>query len=133
MLMSSVLIVEDHVIFAKVLKRFLLERGKINVKAVAPTSEKAHQLLQNLVVDLVLVDIALPAMSGIELVRLLKEEHPNLPCMMVSGYTSKHLVQRSLKAGARGYVSKDDARGILEGIDRVLNGEIFLGEGLREI
>lgn len=130
--MTSILLVEDHLIFAQALQRLLRERGHLDVKAVANSAEAALEELSRLEVDLVLVDVSLPHRSGISLVLALQEKYPRLPCIMLSGHLSPHYARRSLAAGARGYLVKDHAHEILEGIRRVLQGEIYVSHELRE-
>jgi DNA-binding NarL/FixJ family response regulator len=124
--------VEDHAVFAQALLRMLRERGHLDVKAVATSAEEALEKLPGLEVDLVLVDVSLPRRSGISLVLVLHERYPDLPCVMLSGHLSSHYVRRSLAAGARGYLMKDNSHEILEGIQRVLNGEIYVSEAIQE-
>jgi DNA-binding NarL/FixJ family response regulator len=132
--MPSVLLVEDHAIVAKALSRMLHERGNIDVISVAESAEKTLEELPKIKdqLDLLLVDVSLPRMSGIELVDRIQKQYPGLPCLMLSGHMSSHYVQRSLAAGARGYVIKDNISGILEGINQVLAGGMYLSEELRE-
>jgi len=122
----SVLVVEDHPTFTTALLR-LLQKGHIEVKDVAATAEQALEKLPALQVDLVLVDISLPHMSGLDLVIEIGKLYPDLPCMVLSGHIANHYVRRSLASGARGYVVKDNVEGIFEGIRRVLEGEIYIG------
>ena len=122
------MLVEDHPIFAQVLLRFLQERGHMQVIAVAKSAEEALDQIPDLEVDLVLVDVSLPKRSGISLVIVLHEKYPALPCVMLSGHRSSQYARRSLDAGARGYLIKDRADVILEGIRHVLNGEIYVSE-----
>jgi DNA-binding NarL/FixJ family response regulator len=129
--MTSILLVEDHTIFAQALLRMLRERGKIDVVAVAGSAEEALERLVQLQVDLVLVDVSLPNRSGISLVLVLHQKYPQLPCVMLSGHVSKHYARSSLAAGARGYLVKDRAEEILEGIQRILLGEIYVSEEVR--
>ena len=129
--MTSILLVEDHTIFAQALLRMLRERGKIDVVAVAGSAEEALERLVQLQVDLVLVDVSLPNRSGISLVLVLQQKYPGLPCVMLSGHVSKHYARSSLAAGARGYLVKDRSEEILEGIQRVLLGEIYVSEEVR--
>ena len=126
--MTSVMLVEDHPIFAQVLLRFLRERGQLEVVSVARSAEEALDQIPDLELDLVLIDVSLPERSGISLVLLLHEKYPDLPCIMLSGHRSSQYARRSLDAGARGYLIKDHAEGILEGIQHVLDGEIYVSE-----
>jgi DNA-binding NarL/FixJ family response regulator len=129
--MTSVMLVEDHPIFAQVLLRFLRERGQLEVVSVTRSAEEALDQIPGLELDLILVDVSLPGRSGISLVLRLHEKYPDLPCIMLSGHRSPQYARRSLDAGARGYLIKDQAEGILEGIQRVLDGEIYVSEELR--
>jgi DNA-binding NarL/FixJ family response regulator len=128
--MTSILLVEDHKIFAQALLRILRERGQLNIVAVAESAEEALEKISDIEVDLdlVLVDVSLPDRSGIGLVLVLHERYPDLPCVMLSGHVSQYYARSSLAAGARGYLIKDHAEKIIEGIQRVLGGEIYVSE-----
>lgn len=131
--MSSILLVEDHEAFANALLNILNKNGNMSVVAVAETAEKALEQLPELQVDLVLVDVSLPKMSGINLVAALREKYPDLPCVMLSGHLSSQYARRALKAGARGYLLKDNPAGILAGIQHIVKGEIYVSEELGDI
>jgi DNA-binding NarL/FixJ family response regulator len=88
-------------------------------------------LIPDLEIDLVLVDVSLPHSSGISLVLSLRQKYPDLPCVMLSGHASQHYARSSLAAGARGYLLKDHAEEILEGIRRVMQGEVYISEQVR--
>jgi DNA-binding NarL/FixJ family response regulator len=79
----------------------------------------------------VLIDVSLPGMSGIRLLKSVHDMRPGLPCLMVSGHLASHYVQQSMAAGARGYILKEDIPGILEGIQSVLEGGTFISRALR--
>ncbi len=129
--MTSILLVEDHDIFAQALLRVLRERGQMEVVAVVKSAEEALQQVPDLIVDQILVDVSLPHRSGNNLVLQLQQQYPDLPCVMLSGHVSQHYAHSSLAAGARGYLIKDHPDEIVEGIRRVLQGEIFVSEKVR--
>jgi DNA-binding NarL/FixJ family response regulator len=129
--MTSILLVEDHAIFAKALLRVLRERGHLEIVDVAESAEEALEKIPHLEIDLVLVDVSLHQSSGITLVLILHEKYPDLPCVMLSGHLSQHYARSSLAAGARGYLVKDHADEILKGIERVMQGEIYVSEEVR--
>ena len=129
--MRSILLVEDHTTFASVLVRLLMTTKDMKITTVAPSAESALQELPLQRFDLVLVDVSLPQMNGISLVSMIRDLYPHLPCLMLSGHALAHYKNRALDAGARGYVLKDNAKGIIEGIRRVLNGEIYISMELR--
>lgn len=127
----KLLLVEDHPLFAGVLVQALEQRDDLDVVRVVNTAEKALEVIPELKVDLILVDISLPKMSGIDLVGRLNQLYPDLPCLMISGHKSSLYLRRSLEAGARGYAIKDSAKGIIEGIYQVIRGEIYICKELR--
>jgi DNA-binding NarL/FixJ family response regulator len=130
--MTRVLLVEDHPIFAEALAQALRERGNITSVQVLDSAEKAVEAMPELNIDLILVDVSLPKMSGIEFVSIVHEKRPEIPCMVISGHVSHRYARRSVEAGARGYAIKDSVSGIIEGIERILNGEIYMSKGITE-
>ena len=131
--MCRIFLVEDHKMMAEALVSVLSRKGNFNVTEVAETAEDALERLPKAEVDLALVDVVLPHTSGIELVSQIRRRYPNLPCLMISGRSSRQYVQRSLEAGARGYVLKDDIHEVIYGIQRVLEGDIYLSKQLGEV
>lgn len=129
--MTSILVIEDHVVFGKALVRLLTEKANMDVVEVVRSAEEALEKLPSLNVDLVLIDVSLPSMNGIQLVNEIHKQYPNMLCLMLSGHLTPFYVKRSLEAGARGYVLKDDITGVLEGVERVLEGEIYISNALR--
>ena len=133
MSVSSILLVEDHAGFAKALLNMLGQNPDLKVVAVAETAEQAIEQLHELKVDLVLVDFSLPDMSGVNLLERLHNEYPDLRCAILSGHLLPQHARRALEVGARGYLVKDDPAGILTGIQRILEGEIYVSEQLRNL
>lgn len=130
--MCSILLVEDHKLMADALVRVLDQKGNFKVAEVVESAEEALERLSNLQVDLALVDVVLPRTSGIELVSMLREKYPTLPCLMISSWKSDQYVKRSLRAGARGYVLKDDVFDVINGIRHVLDGGTYLSKLISE-
>jgi len=127
----SILLVEDHAGFAMALLNMLNQNPNLEITAIAESGENAMERLRDSKFDLVLVDYSLPEMSGINLVKMMHEKFPETPCVMLSGHLSPQYAQRALEAGARGYLIKDNPVGILDGIQHVLRGEIYISEELR--
>ena len=130
--MCSILLVEDHKIMAEALVRVLNKKGNFKVAGVAESAEEALERLPGLQVDLALVDVVLPHTSGIDLVSTIRERYPQLPCLMISSWKADQYVQRSLVAGARGYVLKDDVYEVIDGIRQVLQGGTYLSKHIAE-
>lgn len=134
--MCSILLVEDHKIMAETLARILRTKGNFRIADVAESADDAMEWLSSCEpehpVDLALVDVVLPRTSGIELVAMIHEKYPGLPCLMISGRSAEQYVTRSMAAGARGYVLKDDFHDVMKGIRRVLKGGTYLSKQLKE-
>lgn len=129
--MSSILIIEDHRLFANVGLRLLSGQTDLEIVDIVKSGEEALKKLPDLKVDLILVDVSLPTISGIDLVQQIHIEFPHLRCLMLSGHMTPKYVKRFMDVGASGYVLKDDVNGILDGIRRVLAGEIYVSLALR--
>lgn len=129
--MPVILVVEDSAILSSTLERFLREHGHMTVAAVVKSAEAALEQLSRLNVDLVLVDVALPSMNGIDLVAILQKQYPELPCLMLSGHSERYYVTRALAVGAKGYVIKGNPLEILAAVQHVLAGETYISEELR--
>lgn len=129
--MTKLFLVEDHPLFAQALLRLLAQRDDLKVILAVDTAEKALQAIPGLDLDLILVDVSLPKMNGVDFVAHLNKMHPHLPCLMITGHKSGLFLKRCLDAGARGYALKESAEDILEGIYQVMRGEIYISKELR--
>ena len=128
--MPSILIVEDHKSVAEVLANILRRSGKFEVAGMVHSAEDALEQLSERNIDLVLVDVSLPHISGIELVAMIHEKYPHILSVVISGHNTSLYVKRSLEAGARGYIVKDDIHDIEKGIQHVLAGGTYLSKQL---
>ena len=97
---------------------------------VVHTAEAAMEKLSEQYIDLVLVDVSLPYTTGIELVAMIHEKYPNIPSVVISGHNTSLYVKRSLDAGARGYIVKDDIHDVVKGIKHVLAGGTYFSKQL---
>ena len=128
-------IVEDHEIMRTSLRLFLEREDDLAVMGMAATAEAALDALRaaEVLPDLILSDVSLPAMSGIDFVRTLRETHSEARCLVVSGYAEQVYVTRALEAGAAGYAMKGDPDRILRAVRTVLAGEEYLSEEARRV
>jgi two-component system, NarL family, invasion response regulator UvrY len=127
----SIFLVEDHAGFAQALNNMLSQNQSLKIVAVAETAGEALAQLRELKVDLVLIDFSLPDMTGLNLLERLHHEYPDLHCAILSGHLLPQHARRALDVGARGYLIKDHPLEILEGIQCILRGELFVSEELR--
>ncbi len=102
-----VLIADDHRLFAQALEAILSTDDRIVVVAQAGNGREAVRLADDLRPDVVLMDISMPVMDGIEAARAIREGHIDSRILMLTGSNSRADVDRARQAGASGYVTKD--------------------------
>jgi DNA-binding NarL/FixJ family response regulator len=127
------LIVDDHPLFRQGLVSVIENVGTYQVRAQATTITEALTLLDETEVDVALVDISLQQENGLELVKTLKASRPDVLSIVVSMYDELIYASSALKAGARGYVMKQEAASsLLKAISTVLKGKVYLSDDMRE-
>jgi DNA-binding NarL/FixJ family response regulator len=125
---SRVLVVEDSEPFRKIICSTLGKRPELQIVGEASDGLEAVQKAEELQPDLILLDIGLPTLNGIEVARRIRELSPQSRILFVTQDSSVHVVQAALAEGAKGYVVKmDSRRELLTGVDAVLRGEQFVG------
>jgi DNA-binding NarL/FixJ family response regulator len=127
--MVNILLVDDHPIVRQGLARVLMREPDLHVCGEAEDEAAALRLVAELLPQLVIVDLSLKSGDGIALIKTLRASHPAIPVLVLSMHDESHFVERALRAGALGYLTKQEASTkILPAIRHVLRGEIFLGE-----
>ena len=123
----KVLLVDDHAIVRTGLRNVLLLRSDLMVAGEASTGKEALQLVAETTPEIVLMDIHLPDMNGLELSRqMLSKDHPP-KIIIYSGDSSRTMVDEALRTGVCGYISKTCApEEMLQAIASVLEGKLFL-------
>ena len=107
--MLKVLIADDHAIVRKGLRDILREASETATVGEASNGQEALDKARNEVWDVVVLDITMPGLNGLTLLKTLKREQPALPVLMLSMHSGEQYVMGSLKAGASGYLSKESA------------------------
>lgn len=115
----------------KILIEFV-DRDGFHVCGSAATGEEALEGLEQTSAELVLIDVSLPGMSGIDLVQELRSTDPARMCLMLSAHTGLQYVQSALEAGARGYVLKGNPYELQDALRTVVQGEMYFSETVRE-
>jgi two-component system invasion response regulator UvrY len=132
--MLKVLIADDHAIVRKGLIEILRESPNPAFVGEAADGRQALDKIRAHPWDLVILDITMPGLSGLEVLREIKREQPGLPVVMLSMHTGSQYVQGSLRTGASGYLSKETApEELLEAIQTVIGGGIYLSRDLRPV
>jgi DNA-binding NarL/FixJ family response regulator len=129
----NVFLADDHAVVRDGL-RFLLEaEGDIKVVGDAANGRDAVRLVSELRPDIVILDIAMPELNGIEAAKQIREADPSAQIIMLSMYSSAEHVFRALQAGARGYLLKESGgTDVVQAVRAVLAGRRYLSEEISE-
>lgn len=132
--LTRVLTVDNHPVLREMLTALLGHERDMTICGEARTGDEALRAMSDaapdVAPDLALVDIALPDMSGVDLVRELRARHPSVDCVVLSVHGAARWVDDALEAGAQGYILKGDAAAIPEAIRHVRQGAIYVSEAL---
>jgi DNA-binding NarL/FixJ family response regulator len=128
---KKVFLVEDHPVYAEGLVEVLKSESGLTVCGQASSAEDALRDIPRLKPDLVLVDITLPGLSGLELIKRLRPKHPQMKLLVISMREEQLYAARVLRAGGDGYVMKQqDPEEIIAAIRDVLAGRIYVSEDI---
>lgn len=126
-----VLLTEDHWLVRASLKSLLSDFADIEVVAEASNGREALDIIAQHRPDIVLMDISMPGLNGLEATRRVMKEHPDVRVVVLSMHTGEDYVLQALRAGASGYVLKGSPPHELElAIQSVARGEIFLSPAI---
>ena len=131
---KRVIIVDDHPLFRDRLSQLINHELDMEVCGESETAEQAIQLIRRLTPDLVIVDITLKGSSGLELIKGIRALSIGIPVLILSMHEESLYAERALRAGASGYITKNQAADeVLAAIRRVLTGEIYLSEKMTSV
>ncbi len=125
-----VVLVEDHALLRDVLQEYIGIMPGVARCATAATAESALEGLNGEIPDFMLIDLSLPGMTGIDLVRHLRPKYPTLPLAILSGHESMKYARDALDAGADGYLLKGDLQEIERGMRAIREGRQYVSKGL---
>jgi two-component system NarL family response regulator len=125
--MIRIMLVDDHTMVREALRVVLEQDNTMQVVAEASDGETALQLAEAFAPDVVIMDVSLPGLSGIEATRRLLDSYPKIKVLVLSTHLDRGIIQQMLDAGADGYITKS-AAGIelMRGIRSVLAGHSYL-------
>ena len=131
---TRVLLVDDHALLRKGLYLLLEEEPDLQVVGEAENGERAVQLAGELTPDVVIMDISMPGLNGIEATRQILAAQPDTRILALSIHKDKQFVDDMLAAGAAGYLLKESVpEELIEGIRTVRRGEVFLSAAITDV
>src|SRR5438477_7893392 len=124
---KRIVIVDDHPLFRKGLEQLIHSDGAFAVCGEAGNASEAMDVIRKLDPDLAIVDVSLPGANGIELIKNIRAEFPKLPILVLSMHDESLYALRALRAGAQGYVMKQEAlANVVQAIHEVFGGRPYL-------
>ncbi|MGY6276417.1 response regulator transcription factor [Methylomonas sp. MgM2] len=129
-----IILVDDHSVVRAGFKMLLATDNHIEVIGEAERGEQAIQLCQELKPDIVVMDISMPGIGGLETIRRIVARDPEAAVLVFSVHSEQVYVSRALTAGAKGYITKNSAPAILaEAIGAIMRGETYVETGLIKV
>jgi len=128
-----ILFVEDHEVFHECMKHLIDLQEGMTMVGTARDGREAVEKAAALRPDIVVMDITMPRLNGLDATRLILKQNPSIKIIALSNHASRQLVQEMFRAGATGYVLKNEAFSeLVEAIQSVVSGSPYLSPGLRE-
>jgi DNA-binding NarL/FixJ family response regulator len=125
--MTDLLIVDDHEIVRAGIKRLVENTPNLNIVADLGSGEEAYQFLQKNIVDLIIMDVSMPGKGGIETTHQIKKRYPKIKILMLSMHDNAMIIEKAMKAGADGYILKNDlSDDLLNAVEKVMNNETII-------
>lgn len=131
--MISVVIIEDHEIVRTGIRHFLETEEGIRVAGEAGTAADALEIVRRELPDVVIVDLDLPDMYGIQVIESIKNSHPDVAIMVLTMYDSEDIAMQALRAGAKGFIIKGaSTEEIPLCIKSVHDGKIYITNSIKD-
>jgi len=125
--MTDLLIVDDHEIVRAGIKRLVENTPNLNIVADLGSGEEAYQFLHKNTVDLIIMDVSMPGKGGIETTNQIKKRYPKIKILMLSMHDNAMIIEKAMKAGADGYILKNDlSDDLLNAVEKVMNNETII-------
>jgi DNA-binding NarL/FixJ family response regulator len=128
-----VIVADDHGLFRQGLRKLVEEAPGLEVVGEAEDGGSLIQLLNGVTADIVLLDIAMPNLRGIEAIPRIKAIHPNIKILIVTMHNDKELLYRALSAGVDGYFLKKEVdRELFAAIEKIRQGQIYISSEISD-
>ena len=129
----SILLADDHAIIRKGLKRILADRKDLQVTGEAADGIEILNLLANVTPHMVILDISMPRLRGIEAIHEIKSTHPEIKLLVLTMHKDSDLLRQAISAGADGYILKENAEEeLFRAIDAIRRNAVYISPSFSE-
>lgn len=126
---ARIILADDHALIRQGIRKIIEESSEFEVIGEAGDGKELLEIVESLRPDIVVTDITMPGMRGIEATSAIKEQFPGIRVLILSMHKSREYLFHAMGAGADGYVLKDDSdRELLLALHRVLDGQVYTSE-----
>ncbi len=131
---AKILIVDDHQIVRQGMALLLGCEADLDICGEAADAEEALALLHAQLPDLIIIDISLPGVSGLDLIKQIKARYAQLPMLVMSMHDESLYLERAFHAGARGYVMKEEGtEKVLQAVRKLLAGDLYVSDKMQNV
>jgi len=131
---TKILIVDDHEVVRDGLRNILLSLDNISIAGEAGNGEDAIKMYNSVKPDLVIMDISMPGMNGIEATRIIKEKDPDAKILILTMHDNQEYLNQIIRSGAKGFILKNtDKEELLDAVKTVASGENFFSKDISKL
>ena len=129
----TVVLADDHAMFRDGVKKIIERMEEVTVSAEANDGLELLELLKGLRPDLIVLDISMPNLRGLEAIREIKRTYPKVKILVLTMHKKKEFIRQALRDGAEGFILKEDAGGeLIRAVQTIRNGGTYLSSLLKE-
>lgn len=129
----KIILVDDHQMFRDGVKSVLSDEANIEIIGEVGNGNDLYELLKSKSPDLIITDISMPDISGIEITKYVSEKYPDIKILILSMHSNEEFITKSLSVGAHGYLPKDTSMNeLLEAINTIYNGDNYFNKDISD-
>lgn len=130
---KKIVVIDDHQIVVEGISSCLSDTDDLEVCGSASMQTKGIKTIKELNPDAVILDLSLQNGHGLDLMKEIKYEFPNLPVLILSMHEDSMYAERAIRAGAKGYIMKNESfQQVTKGLRQIINGELFVAEEIKQ-
>lgn len=128
-----IVLVDDHQMFRDGVKAVLSDEANIEIVGEVGNGNDLYKLLDSVSIDLIITDISMPEISGIEITKHVSEKFPNIKILILSMHTNEEFITKALSSGANGYLPKDTSMNeLLDAINTIYKGDNYYNKTISD-